>query len=132
MDQVRAAFARWRLRLPGRRGRGHAAVDISFLDKVIKPNGYGYRPVHHSMLSPTGQYLVFPQNQGLRLYTVATGEWSEIDTGDARTLDVSWYADDVIVLPRNGTGSSGADVDRGRQPGDRGLDPSYATRASTP
>ena len=59
------------------------------------------------MLSPTGEYLVFPQNRRLRLYTVATGEWSEIDTGDARTLDVSWYADDVIVLPRNGTGSSG-------------------------
>ena len=110
----------------------YAEVDISFLDKVVKPNGYGYRPVHHSMLSPTGEYLVFPQNQGLRLYTVATGEWSEIDTGDARTLDVSWYADDVIVLPRNGTGSSGPMWTVDGRPGGRGLDPSDSTRASTP
>jgi hypothetical protein len=94
-------------------------LPIQDLDDVVKPNGYGYRPVHTSMLSPTGEYLVFPQDDSVRLYAIATGEWSIVDTGDARTLDVTWYDDTTLLLPRNGAGSPGPMWDvEGRPMGD--------------
>lgn len=78
---------------------GQMSVDISFLEDVTKPNGYAYRPVHHSMLSPTGRYLVFPQDGSVQVYTVETGTWREIVTGDRTTRFVAWFADDSFVLP---------------------------------
>ena len=86
---------------------GQLSVDVSGLDKVTKPNGYRFRPPHQSMLSPEGSHLVFPQDGRVLVYALVTGEWREIDTGDARTLDVRWLDEGVFVLPQNGSGSSG-------------------------
>jgi hypothetical protein len=90
---------------------GLVSVSLERLDDVVKPNGYGYRPVHHSMLSPAGEYLVFPQNDGVAVYTVGTGEWRSIDTGDRVTRFVTWVADDAFVLPPTQAGGSGAVYD---------------------
>ena len=95
-----------RIRLVGPTG-DQLSLSIASLDDVVKPNGYGYRPVHSSMLSPTGEYLVFPQDDSVRLFDIPSGEWTTIDTGSARTLDVTWYDATTIVLPRNGSGSAG-------------------------
>jgi hypothetical protein len=78
---------------------GQVSVDISFLDDVTKPNGYAYRPVHEAMLSPTGRYLVFPQDGSVQVYNVAKGTWREIDTGDRTTRFVAWVNDDSFILP---------------------------------
>lgn len=103
-----AAFAREgdRITLVGP-GGGQVSLSIKGLDDVTKPNGYAYRPVHLSMLSPTGEYLVFPQDGSVRVYTVDTGEWRTIDTGAARTLDVTWVDGTTVLLPQNGSGGVG-------------------------
>lgn len=77
----------------------------------MKPNGYGYRPFGESMLSPTGEYLVFPQNDGLEIYTVATGAWRSIGTGDRVTRFVRWVDEDTVVLPPTDAGGLGAAFD---------------------
>ncbi len=75
------------------------SLDISFLDDVTKPNGYAYRPVHEAMLSPTGRYLVFPQDGSVQVYTIADGTWRRIDAGDRTTRFVVWVSDDSFILP---------------------------------
>jgi hypothetical protein len=110
---------------------GLVSVSLERLDDVVKPNGYGYRPVHHSMLSPTGEYLVFPQDDGVAVYTVDTGEWRAIDTGDRVTRFVTWVADDAFVLPPTQAGGTGAVFDvEGAQRGDvrsESFEPPFAT-----
>jgi hypothetical protein len=98
---------------------GLVSVSLERLDDVVKPNGYGYRPVHHSMLSPSGEYLVFPQDDGVAVYTIDTAKWRSIDTGDRVTRFVTWVADDAFALPPTPAGGSGAVYDvEGAQRGD--------------
>jgi hypothetical protein len=99
IDRAVAAFSVGdEVRLVDAQGR-QMAVPLDRLDDLVKPNGYGYRPVHHSMLSPAGDYLVFPQNDSVAVYTVATGEWRSIDTGDRVTRFVVWVGDEAFALP---------------------------------
>ncbi|MGC4110594.1 MAG: hypothetical protein QM747_09265 [Nocardioides sp.] len=51
-----------------------------------------------SMLSPTGEYLMFPQSHSIRVLTLADGRWSTIETGRAETWDATWTEDGRIVL----------------------------------
>ena len=114
MDRAVAAFAVGdTVRLVDEDG-GQVGVSIARLDDVTKPNGYSYRPVHESMLSPDGQHLVFPQDGSVAIYSL-DGGWSEIDTGDAVTRFVTWVADDTLVLPpgEGGGPSLGYTVDGG-------------------
>ncbi|GAB3249450.1 hypothetical protein [Nocardioides dilutus] len=107
MDHAVAAFSVGdRVRLVDADG-GRLDVSLEGLDDLVKPNGYGYRPVHQSMLSPRGDYLVFPQNDGVAVYTVATREWRSIATGDRVTRFVTWVADDAFVLPPRQAGGAG-------------------------
>jgi len=119
MDRAVAAFSVGdQVRLVDSDG-GQANVSLERLGDLVKPNGYGYRPVHQSMLSPTGDYLVFPQNDGVAVYTVGTGEWRSIDTGDQVTRFVTWVADDAFALPPTQAGGSGPVYDvAGAQRGD--------------
>jgi hypothetical protein len=114
LDRAVAAFAVGdRVHLVDERGR-QVTVDIRRLDDVSTPDGYAYRPVHASMLSPDGRHLVFPQDGSVAIYSL-DGGWSEIDTGDAVTRFVTWVRDDMFVLPpeEGGGPSAGYTVDGG-------------------
>jgi hypothetical protein len=106
MERAVAAFSVGdEVRLVDSRG-AQLSVPLEGLDPLVKPNGYGYRPVHQSMLSPTGEHLVFPQNDAVAVYTISTGEWLSIPTGPV-TRFVTWVADDAFVLPPTLAGGSG-------------------------
>ena len=124
MDRAVVAFCGRRPRRSARRPDGRRAARMSTsparrrdqAERLRLPAG---APV--DAVARRASYLVFPQNQGLEaLHGRDRRVERTIDTGDARTLDVSWYADDVVVLPRNGTGATGrrATVD-GRPVGPR-------------
>lgn len=114
---------------------GQVSVDISFLDDVTKPNGYTYRPVHEAMLSPTGRYLVLPQDGSVQIYTVADDTWRKLDTGDHTTRFVAWVNDDSFILPDQPGGIGDAIDVRGRPAGRLELrppDPGFDVGPATP
>ncbi|WP_151084378.1 hypothetical protein [Nocardioides cynanchi] len=51
-----------------------------------------------SMLSPSGEYLMFPQDGSIRVFRLKGQQWSTIDTGSHSTWDATWTPDDDIVL----------------------------------
>ncbi len=53
-----------------------------------------------SMLSPSGRYLMFPQDGSIRVFRLKDQQWSTIDTGSSPTWDATWAdgAADRIVL----------------------------------
>jgi hypothetical protein len=51
-----------------------------------------------SMLSPSGEYLMFPQDGSIRLLRLRDDRWSTIDTGSHGTWDATWTARGDIVL----------------------------------
>jgi len=51
-----------------------------------------------SMLSPSGDYLMFPENGAIRVLTLATTQWTTIETGGHPTWDATWTDDDTIAL----------------------------------
>jgi hypothetical protein len=114
---------------------GQVSVDISWLDDVVKPNGYSYRPVHEAMLSPTGRYLVFPQAGSVQVYFVEKGTWRRIDTGDRTTRFVAWVNDDSFILP-DAPGRIGDAIDVRGQPAGRleltPPDPGFDTGTAAP
>ena len=140
-----AGRRRWTARWPrsaGRRPRACSStrtagcverVASTGLDDVAKPNGYGYRPVHHSMLSPTGEYLVFPQDDGRRgLHGRHRRVERRSTPATPVTLDVTWDADDAVRPAAQRDRQQRADVDRRRaRPAAEGSSPSDAARAST-
>jgi hypothetical protein len=137
LDRAVAAF--WvanRVRLIGPDG-GQLAVDISVLDDLTKLNGYGYRPVHASMLSPGGEYLIFPQDHSVQVYTVATGAWREVPTGNRTTRFLTWVDDDSFALAPNelpGVLSAVFGVDGVQESGQRTghLEPGFGTGKAQP
>ena len=74
------------------------SLDVSRLNKVTKANGYRLAPETPSMLSPSGQYLMFPQDGSVLVYTLRTGVWTTVHTGNAWTNDVTWL-DRQLFLP---------------------------------
>jgi hypothetical protein len=129
-----AAFGeRQNVYLHGRDG-GARLLDVSHLRKVTKESGYRLSPLGDSMLSPSGEYLVFPQDGSLEVYAVAGDDWHTIDTGDALTAYVTWVDDRTLVLPRGPFGASGPTVSVDGSPGapvaigvpDPGIDASAA------
>jgi hypothetical protein len=127
MEHALAAFARGRSVTLVGPDDAMRWVDLSGLQEVAKPNGYSYLPTSTSMLSPTGAYLAFLQPGHVAVYTVASGRWSDVDTGGGATdtsggggLLLTWVADDEFVV----TGLLGGldvrhDVAGGTQPGVR-------------
>ncbi len=83
------------------------SLDVSRLNKVTKANGYRLAPETPSMLSPSGQYLMFPQDGSVLVYTLRTGVWTTVHTGNAWTNDVTWLTDSSFFLPQHGPGTPG-------------------------
>ena len=51
-----------------------------------------------SMLSRSGEYLMFPQEHSVAIMTLRTGTWRTIDTGTAPTWDATWISDREFAL----------------------------------
>lgn len=99
---------------------GQVVVDINFLDDVRRPDGTVGPPTHPSMLSPTGDYVVLPQEGMVWVLSVRTGAWHEIGTGDRPTRYVTWASNDSFMLPP-APGAAGDVLDvRGRPAGHYG------------
>ncbi|MFC4787112.1 hypothetical protein ACT8ZV_21730 [Nocardioides sp. MAHUQ-72] len=62
---------------------------------------------HDSLLSPTGEYLAFPQAGHVLVLTLATGEWRSVDTGTAPTTTLHWMGDTDLWLPPTTQGGAG-------------------------
>jgi hypothetical protein len=75
------------------------AIDTSPVKPMRDPEGNLRIDAGTSMLSPSGEYLMFPQQHSIRLLTLATRTWSTIKTGAAPTWDATWIGDNRIVLP---------------------------------
>jgi hypothetical protein len=130
-----AAFARGSSVLLEGVDGGQMSLDVAFLDDVRRPDGTVGPPVHPSMLSPTGDYLVFPQQRSVWVFTLRTGQWHEIRTGDRPTRFVTWGSDDSVILPP-APGAVGDVLDvRGRPAGHYGWPtptPAFPTGDSAP
>lgn len=86
-------------------------VDVTRLARVHQANGYPILPETQSMLSPTGQYLMFPQDHSVEVLTLRTGRWRSVDTGSLATADATWESDDAFFLPQHGSGTRGPAYD---------------------
>jgi len=61
-----------------------------------------------NLLSPTGEYLAFPQAAGqVRVLTLATGEWRTIDTGRGQVVTMQWMGDTDLWFPPTTQGGQG-------------------------
>jgi hypothetical protein len=111
LERAIAAFARGRSVVLVGPGGELRTVDLSRLQDVTKPDGYSYFPTGTAMLSPHGEYLVFPQDGHLAVLTIRTHSWTAIDTGAASTLYPVWTGERTLVLVSAPFGRSGPVVD---------------------
>ncbi|MEP9364334.1 hypothetical protein ABLE68_15310 [Nocardioides sp. CN2-186] len=74
------------------------SVDVSRVEPMTDPEGIQRVRLGPSLLSRGGDYLMFPQEHSILLYTLRTGRWSSFDTGTSPTWDATWIAADRIVL----------------------------------
>ena len=74
------------------------AVDTSPVKPMTDPEGNQRIRVGPSLLSRSGEYLMFPQDHSLLVYTLRTGQWRTIHTGSAATWDATWIGNTRIAL----------------------------------
>ena len=65
---------------------------------MTDPEGNSRVDVGSSMLSPSGTYLMFPQQRSVLVLTLATGTWRTIHTGAHDTWDATWTSNTSFVL----------------------------------
>jgi hypothetical protein len=75
-----------------------SAGEASPVEPMEDPEGNQRIHTGFSMLSPSGEYLMFPQDGSIRLLRLENQQWSTIDTGGQATWDATWTTDDRIVL----------------------------------
>jgi hypothetical protein len=80
-------------------GGQQLSVDTSPVRPMTDPEGNRRVRVGPSLLSRSGQYLLFPQDHSLLVYTLQTGQWRTIHTGQAPTWDATWVGNRRISLP---------------------------------
>jgi hypothetical protein len=74
-------------------------VDTSPVRPMTDPEGNQRVRTGPSLLSRSGEYLLFPQEHSVLVYTLRSGRWRTIDTGNARTWDATWIGDRTFALP---------------------------------
>ena len=82
-------------------------VDTSRVAPLDDGAGNDVSVARDTLLSPTGEYLAFPQARSVLVLTLATGAWRTIDTGDDVTTTVQWDDDTDLWLPRTSQGGWG-------------------------
>ncbi|NYD40623.1 hypothetical protein [Nocardioides panaciterrulae] len=84
------------------------SVDTAAVAAYDDGSGQDVSVAHESLLSPTGEYLAFPQAAGeVRVLTLATGEWRTVHTGSDRTATLHWMGDTDLWLPPTTQGGPG-------------------------
>jgi hypothetical protein len=83
------------------------SVDTSRVARFEAGTGYDISVAHDTLLSPTGEYLAFPQADGVLVLTLATGEWRTIHTGGAPTTALHWLGETDLWLPPTTQGGEG-------------------------
>jgi hypothetical protein len=73
-------------------------VDTARVQPTTDPEGNLRVDASASMLSPTGEYLMFPQAHSILIYQLTEARWSRISTGTDPTSDVSWVSGEDLVL----------------------------------
>jgi hypothetical protein len=71
-------------------------VDTTPVQPMTDPEGNQRIRVGPSLLSRSGEYLLFPQDRSLLVYTLRTGRWLTIDTGNAPTWNATWIGNTRI------------------------------------
>jgi len=74
------------------------SVDVSRVRPMTDPEGIQRVRLGPSLLLRGGDYLMFPQEHSILLYTLRTGRWSSFDTGTSPTWNATWIAADRIAL----------------------------------
>jgi hypothetical protein len=73
-------------------------VDTTPVKPMTDPEGNQRIRVGPSLLSRSGEYLMFPQDHSLLVYTLRTGQWRTIHTGKAPTWNATWIGNTRISL----------------------------------
>ena len=74
------------------------SVDTTPVRPMTDPEGHQRIRVGPSLLSRSGEYLLFPQDHSLLVYTLLTGRWRTIHTGNDPTWDATWIGNTRISL----------------------------------
>lgn len=82
------------------------SVDTSRVARFEGGSGYDISIANDTMLSPTGEYLGFPQQSSVLVLTLATGEWRTVHT-DAPAAVLHWLGDSDLWLPTSTQGGAG-------------------------
>ena len=83
------------------------SVDTSRVAPLDDGAGTDVSVARDTLLSPTGEYLAFPQPGGVLVLTLATGAWRAVDTGDRVTTTLQWSQDTEPWPPRTSQGGWG-------------------------
>lgn len=89
----------------------YRTLDTARLEPLEDGGGNAELVTGASMLSPTGRWLMFPQDDHLELHDLATGTWSRLPTGDAETRFATWANDTQVYLAPTADGGIGPVVD---------------------
>lgn len=75
-------------------------VDLSHVKPMTDPEGNRRIDAGPSMLSPSGDYLMFPQDLGIELLQISTGKWRWLYTLPGRsTWNAEWDSPGSILVP---------------------------------
>jgi hypothetical protein len=110
-------------------------VDVSRVQPLTDPDGNVMQPFGPTMLSPTGRFLLFPQQHDLLVYHLATGHWQTLDPRGQTTEWAQWANDTQIALPPRSDGGFTHLVDvNGTSGGTQDISPPRGplTREATP
>jgi hypothetical protein len=88
--------------------RGYRTLDLSRVGPDPSISCCQRTPVYDWMLSPSGEYVAFPQVDGFLVYDLAEGEWRTVATsGDVITTDASWVGERELFAPLSSSPRSG-------------------------
>ena len=99
-------------------------LDANRLQPMSTPSGDGFLPFTAGSLSADGTRLAFAQPDGVAVFTIPTGEWSEFSftVTDTEALDLHWVGNDSVRL-----GLTTLSLETGQATRDRIGSPLYGT-----
>lgn len=74
------------------------SLDVSRAEPMSGPDGASSLRLGPSLLSRGGDYILIPQEGSVLLYSLGSGTWRTVDTGNADTWDATWIRATQFVL----------------------------------